>query len=77
MKEEPWAVLLAIVNVHLRFAHTGVSQGGGEHFTVGRKLPAIGLGRLTLQLVGQLHVVIIGLTGANRSALATRGPVGV
>jgi hypothetical protein len=32
-------VLLAIENVHLRFAYPGVSHGLSERLTVGRKLP--------------------------------------
>ena len=38
--------LLAIVNVHLRFAHAWVGHGLRQRFSVGRKLPALGLGSL-------------------------------
>jgi hypothetical protein len=43
----PLEVLLAIVNVHLRFAHAGVGYGLRQRFAVGRKLPVMGFGCLT------------------------------
>ena len=46
-------LLLAVVNVDLRFAHTGVGYGLRQCFAVGRKLPFICLGSLAFQLVNK------------------------
>ena len=40
--------LLAVVHLYRGFALTGEGQSGGQRLAVGRKLPAIGLGSLTL-----------------------------
>ena len=69
-------LLLAVVNVDLRFAHTGVGYGLRQCLAVGRKLPFICLDRLAFQLVGQLDVVIVDFTGGDGGPLGDARPGG-
>ena len=58
---------MAIVNVNLRFADTGVGYGLSQRFTVCRKFPAISLDCLAVQLVSQLDM-IVGFAGTDGGA---------
>src|SRR5207302_11490437 len=55
------------------FAHTGVGYGLGQHFTVGGKLPALGLGRRTFELGGQLYDVVVDFFGRDGAAFGDAG----